>query len=39
VRLLELKVMKEGSNPETDSFTRITLPTSPGSGSIIAGKL
>jgi hypothetical protein len=39
VRLLEFRVMKEGSNPETDSITRITLPISPGSGSIIAGKL
>jgi hypothetical protein len=39
VRLLEFKVMNEGSNPVTEFFTSTMLPTSPGSGSMIAGKV
>ncbi len=39
VRLFEFKVINEGRIPKTESFTRITLPTSPGSGSVIVGKL
>lgn len=38
-RLLEFKVMNEGSVPLIESLTRTMLPTSPGSGSIIVGKV